>query len=225
MSLTGGVGHLVLAVAAFVAAHSLTSLRPLRHAIEARLGRRGFTIAYSILSTALLVWVVAAALDAPTIVLWTQEPWMRWAPVSAMCIACPLLVVGLATPNPFSLGAAAKRFDPARPGILRLTRHPAIWALALWSGAHLLPNGTLGGVVLFAPLFIMSVLGPRVLDRKRRQSLGLEEWRKLAQPLAGPIDWRAMAAEIGLIKPVAGLALVGVLMALHPLVIGRSPYP
>lgn len=225
ISLTGGFGHLVVAVACFLAAHSLTNLRPLRHRLEAVVGKAGFYTGYSVVSTVLLVWVIAAALHAPTVILWQQQPWMRWAPSLVMPAACLLWVCGLTQPNPFSIGPGGAGFDPARPGILRLTRHPVVWGLGLWAGAHLVPNGTLAGVMLFAPLLIMSVLGPRVLDGKRRQSLGWEEWQRLADAAGGPMDWPALLAELGPWRLLGGLALVPVLMTLHPFVIGLSPVP
>ena len=225
MNMTGGFGHLVLAVGCFLLAHSLTNLRPLRHRIEAVVGTAGFYAGYSLLSTALLVWVIAAAVDSPTIVLWAQAPWMRWAPSLVMPVVCLLWVCGLTRPNPFSIGPGGTGYDPARPGLLRLTRHPVVWGLGLWAAAHLVPNGTLAGVMLFTPLLILSVLGPRILDAKRRQSLGWEQWQTLVEGLSGPVDWRAMLAEIGIWRLLGGLALVPVLMELHPLVIGRSPFP
>lgn len=225
MTLTGGYGHLVAAVAVFLAAHSLTNVRPLRNRAMATLGKGGFYGLYSAVSTVLLVWVVAAALAAPVIVLWPQQPWMRWAPSLAMPAACVLWVAGMTRPNPFSIGPGGKGYDPARPGLIRLTRHPIIWGLGLWSGAHLIPNGTMAGLLLFLPLFLLCLIGPRILDAKRRQQLGAEEWQRLADAARGPVDWRILLAEVGAIRLLAGLLLVPVLMALHPLVIGLSPYP
>ena len=183
------------------------------------MGHAGFYAGYSLLSTILLVWVIAAAVDAPTIVLWAQAPWMRWVPSLVMPVACLLWVCGLTRPNPFSIGPGGEGYDPARPGLLRLTRHPVGWGLGLWAAAQL------AGAMLFTPLLILSLLGPRILDARRRQSLGWEEWQSLAESISGPLDWRAMLAEIGPWRLLGGLALVPLLMELHPLVIGRSPFP
>ncbi|OAN48079.1 hypothetical protein A6A04_04800 [Paramagnetospirillum marisnigri] len=225
MTLTGTYGHLVAAVVVFLVAHSLTNIRPLREASLARLGKGGFYGVYSVISTALLVWVVAAALAAPIIQVWEQAPWMRWAPSLVMPLACLLWVAGMTTPNPFSIGPGGARFEPGRPGILRLTRHPIIWGLGLWSGAHLIPNGTVAGLLLFLPLFLLCLVGGRVLDAKRQRQLGPERWRELAEGLAGPLAWTRLLAELGPWRILAGLGLVPVLMALHPVVIGLSPYP
>ena len=225
MALTGGYGHLVLAVVVFMAAHSLTNVKPLRNRAMAMVGKGGFYGLYSLLSTSLLVWVVAAAIHAPVISLWPQMPWMRWAPSLAMPFACLLWVAGMTCPNPFSIGPGGKGFDPARPGIVRLTRHPIIWGLGLWSGAHLIPNGTVAGVLLFLPLFVLCLMGRRILDAKRQQQLGLDAWNRLAEPLASGCDWRALAVELGPWRLLCGLLLPAVLMALHPLVIGLNPFP
>ncbi len=225
MAPTGSFGHLVFALVVFLAAHSAFTQPPLRRHVEARCGKIGFQLGYSLLSAVLLAWVVAAALDSPTVVLWEQQPWMRWAPSLAMPVACVLWVAGLTTPNPFSIGPGNRGFDPAHPGVLRLTRHPVVWGLALWSGGHVIPNGHLAGLVLFVPLLILSLLGPRILDGRRRRSLGEAEWRWLAAATAGPVAWGAMMAELGPWRPLGGLALVLALMALHPLVIGLSPIP
>lgn len=216
------MGGLVLAVAIFLVSHSLTNRPGLRRPIEARLGRVGFTIAYSILSLALLAWVIAAYIAAPMVPVWDQARWMRWVPALAMIPACVLLAAGMSTPNPFSIGPGGRGFDPARPGILRLTRHPVLWGLALWAGAHIVPNGDAAALLVFVPLLALALAGPNLLDRKRKREMG-ERWEVLAAATARPT--RAMLREMGVVRVLAGLALYGALVALHPMVIGASPAP
>ena len=216
---------LVVAIAVFLICHSLPTVPALRRPIEAALGRAGFTLAYSALSLGLLTWVVVAARDAPVIVLWFQQPWMRWVPVLAMVPASALIAAGLATPNPFSIGPGGRHFDPARPGLLRLTRHPVLWGMALWAGAHLLPNGQLALLLLFVPLLGLAVAGPSLLDAKRRRTLGEAEWRRLAALTGRPAEWREVVAEMGWPRLAAGPPLYALLLAAHPLVIGYSPLP
>lgn len=216
--------ELVLAVALFLASHRLTNRPAFRAWAEARLGgRRGFTIAYSVLSLLLLAWMVLAYRDAPMVVLWGQQPWMRWLPPLVMPLACILAVAGLTTANPFSIGPGARGYDPARPGILRLTRHPVLWAAALWAGAHMVPNGDAAALVLFAPLLVLALAGPMLLDRKRRDSLGFEEWSRLAALTERP--GMALVRETGWRRILGGLALYAALLALHLPVIGAWPLP
>ena len=58
-----------------------------------------------------------------------------------------------------SLGSRSKQpFDPARPGIAAITRHPLLWALTLWSLAHLAPNGDLAHGLLFGSFALTALL-------------------------------------------------------------------
>ena len=217
--------HLAVAIVVFLVCHSLPTRPELRRRAEAALGRRGFTLAYSLLSLGLLAWVIAAARAAPVIVLWWQQPWMRWVPLLAMVPASVAIAAGLTTPNPFSIGPGGRRYDPARPGMLRLTRHPVLWGMALWAGAHLLPNGQLALLMLFLPLLALALAGPRLLDSKRRRMLGEAEWRRLAALTGRPGEWRRALAEMGWMRLAAGPLLYLLLLAAHPFVIGYSPLP
>lgn len=221
--MTGGIWQLVAAVAVFLASHSLTNRPHFRRRAEAALGgSRGFTIAYSLLSLLLLAWMIGAYRDAPTVVVWDQEGWMRWVPPLVMPVVCILAVAGLTAPNPFSIGPGGRGYDPARPGILRLTRHPVLWAAGLWAGAHIVPNGDAAALILFVPLVLLAVAGPAMLDRKRRRLLGEAEWSRLA---AIPRDPVAALREVGWKRILGGLVLYAALLHLHQPVIGVSPLP
>lgn len=208
-------------MAVFLGSHSLTNQRAVRGVGERLLGRVGYIIAYSILSVVLLAWMIAAYIAAPTLVLWDQAPWMRWVPPIALLAACQLWVAGMSMPNPFSIGPGGRGFDPNRPGILRLTRHPVLWGLALWAGAHMVPNGDAAALLLFVPLLVLALAGPAMLDRKRRRTLA--DFDRLAA-LTNAVS-PAMLAEIGWVRPLGGLALYAVLLLSHEPVIGISPLP
>lgn len=221
--MTGSIWHLVLAVLVFLTSHSLTNLRQLREPAQRVVGKTGFYVGYSVLSVLLLAWMIAAYRDAPTVVVWEQQAWMRWVPSAAMLAACLLGAIGMSAPNPFSIGPGGRGFAPSRPGLLRLTRHPVIWALALWAGAHIIPNGDVAALMLFVPLLVLALLGPRILDAKRRRQLGVAEWERLRAALQP--DPMAMAAEIGPWRPLAGVGVFALLFLLHQPVIGVSPLP
>lgn len=132
------------ALALFLLSHAIPVRPPVRPWLVRRLGLRGYFTAYSLLSLAILAWLVVAAARAPNAGVLPHWNLFRWAPLLLMPLACLLAVAGVMRQNPFSFGGLGLRaFDPADPGILAVSRHPLLAAMALWAGAHLLANGDL----------------------------------------------------------------------------------
>lgn len=209
--------------AAFVAFY-LTHAIPLRPAfrphLQQALGRRGFTLAYSTLSLAALGWLIAAAGRAPYVPIWNWAPWQHLAPLVVMLPVCLILSLAIAWPNPFSFGGTRNEtFDPARPGIVRLHRHPLLFALALWATAHIVPNGDLAHVILFGSFAGFAVLGSRLIDRRKRREMGMD-WGVLSAMVKA-----AAPLPLPLSRLATGLALYLLLIAAHPLLFGVSPLP
>ena len=86
---------------------------------------------FSIVSLGLLVWLGVAYANAPYLETGLCIPELKWLMLLIMPIACLFIVSGLTSRNPFSLGMGSKYFDSAKPGIVGLTKHPAIWGLAI----------------------------------------------------------------------------------------------
>lgn len=212
--------ELPLAVAVFILTHLLPGVPGLRDALIARLGRPVYFSIYGFVSSVMLVWIGFAYARAPFIPLWDQETWMRWVPALVMPAACVLLAGGLTARNPLSLNLRAGAFDPGRPGLVGLVRHPVMWASALWAAAHIPPNGDVASVLLFGLLLLLSLLGPAVLDRRRKGQLGEAEWARLAAArgrLRGTNGW--FGGVLG------GAILYVALPHAHEYVIGASPWP
>lgn len=212
-----------LAWAAFFATHSLPLRPPIRPWLQARLGQRGFTLAYSALSLAALVWLIGAAGRAPFVPLWNLAPWQVNVPLAIMLPVCLILALAVGRPNPFSFGGARnERFDPTRAGIVRVTRHPLLLALALWAAAHVVPNGDLAHVLLFGVFAAFAALGGRLVDRRRQREMGAE-WQRLYDEVTArtgnirPVSWSAASARL-----IAGLALYAGLIWSHPWLFGVS---
>lgn len=209
--------ELAAAYAAFVAAHAVPVRPPVRRRLTALLGDRPYLVLYSAVSLLLLWWLIAAAGRAPYLPLWEQAPWQRRLALPAMALACLLVAFGVGRPNPFSFGGGdPKHYDPARPGIVGVTRHPLLWAMALWAGVHLLANGDLAHALLFGGFLAMALGGIAMLDRRSRMRLGAA-WPRLAVrrlPRWQPGD--------GLRLLAAAVMLTGLLLA-HPAVIGVDP--
>jgi uncharacterized membrane protein len=217
--MTGGWGELALALLVFVGAH-LGPTRPrARRRLTAQLGERGYLLLYSVLSVGLLAWLIVAAGRAPFVPLWDPAPWQAWVALVLMAPACLLVAFGLGAPNPFSIGGGdPARFDPARPGIVAISRHPILWAVALWAGAHLLANGDLAHALLFGSFLGMAALGIGVLDRRARRRLGDAAWAMLATRRRP--GWRPLEGGLRL---AAAAALYLALLHLHAPVIGVDP--
>jgi uncharacterized membrane protein len=213
------------AYAVFFLSHSLPVRPPLRPWLQARLGPWGFTLAYSALSLAVLAWLIGAAGRAPYVALWDWAPWQVYAPLTLMGPVCLILALSVARPNPFSFGGARnKLFDPARPGIVRWSRHPLLAALALWAAAHVAPNGDLAHVILFGTFAVFALLGGRLIDRRKRRGMGAE-WQPLRRAVAGAPLLPLRASGGTLARLLAGIALYAALLWVHPVLFGVSPLP
>jgi uncharacterized membrane protein len=216
--------ELVGAVSAFILFHAIAALRPLRTRIVGAIGEMTYIVTFSIISLAIVVWIAVAFGKAPYIELWPYHPALRWIPLAVMPVACILIVSGLSSPNPFSLGAGSASFNPARPGIVAITRHPALWGLTLWSAAHIPVNGDLAAVVLFGLLTLLGLAGPASLDAKRRRGLGAAAWEALARQTAATPRTAAIV-QTGAIRLLGGILLYTGLLALHGPVLGVSLLP
>jgi len=217
-----GWGEFALALVAFLVSHAVPVRPPVRPWLVARLGAAGFGVAYSALSLGVLVWLIGAAGRAPHVPLWQWAPWQNHVVLAVMLPVCVILSLAIARPNPFSFGGAQNdRFDPASPGIVRLTRHPLLLALGIWSAAHILPNGDLAHVILFGTFAGFAMLGGRLVDRRRQREMG-QRWHDLRAALSECPASLSLTADT-LLRLAAGLMLYAGLIWLHPLVIGVDP--
>lgn len=220
----------LLALTAFLAAHVVPARTGLRGALVARFGERAYLFGYSLLSLALLAWLIAAAIRAPVVPLWPVSLSHYWIALVLMLPASMLIVGGAATSNPLSVSFASAGYDPAAPGLVGVTRHPLLWGFALWALAHVLPNGEAVPLIMFGGFGLFALSGMLIIDRRKRRQLG-DEWERLAAPTSAlpfaawfrdPVArrWRAGAAVVTL---AGGAALYLVLLWLHPRVIGPDP--
>ncbi|SDC35088.1 NnrU family protein [Ruegeria marina] len=220
----GGWGAFAAALAVFLASHAIPVRPPVRPWLVARLGRRGYLAAYSVLSLAVLYWLILAARDAPYVEVIPSWPVLRWVPMIVMPVVCLLAVAGMRACNPLSFGGMGRGpFDPSAPGVLAFSRHPLPLALALWSLAHLLANGELAHVLLFGLFAVFALLGMRLIDRRKRRELG-SDWLLMSggTHLFSPRHVAALFQPLNLL--MAG-ALFAVLMVAHAPIIGLSPIP
>jgi uncharacterized membrane protein len=218
---------LIIATLVFLAIHIVPST-PIRAWAVGALGERGYRGAFSLASLASLAWMSMQYGRAPFEGLW---PGLRLVPVFILPIAFVLLACGLLARNPALLGQSdvLKREDPAR-GIIRITRHPVLWAIMLWALAHVLAIGSLQAVIFFGGLLLLAAAGTTLQDARKAAQLG-EDWRRFAG-LTSNLPFLAVAQgrnrvvwrEIGGWRPAAGIAAYLVVLYFHPWLFGLRPY-
>jgi uncharacterized membrane protein len=202
------------ALAVFVLAHAVPARPVLRGRLVDALGRRTYLALYSALSLALLAWLISAAIRAPEIVIWEQASWRATLALISVPLALVLIFAGLIKPNPLSVSLSAQVHDPARPGLLAITRHPVLWGFGLWGSAHIAANGNLVSIILFGALALFALLGTGRLDKRKARSMGEAEWRRLAAntanvPFLAVLQGRAqLAVDRPLLAGIAASAFV-----------------
>jgi uncharacterized membrane protein len=225
--MTDGFSSLVIAGIAFCGSHILLSSTRLRGSLREQLGEHGFLAVYSLTALVTFAWFLVAYSHAPTLPLWPSQGWMALVPVVVMPLATILLVAGYSTPNPTAVGMerSARADDPA-PGILRVTRHPVMWAIGLWAISHVIANGDLRSLVFFGAFAALSLGGTVLIDRKKRLALG-SNWSRLAEvtsnlPFAALVTGRTRLRwrDISLLRIAAGLLLYVVLYRAHSIIAG-----
>lgn len=213
-----------LAWAVFFITHSLPLRPSVRTWFQARLGRRGFTVAYSLLSLGALIWLIRAAGRAPFIPLWDWAPWQGHLTLALMLLAFLIMAFAIGRPNPFSFGGARNdAFKPERAGIIRFTRHPLLMALSLWATAHVIPNGDLAHVLLFGVFAGFALSGQHLVDRRRQREMGAD-WQRLWAKVTNrainalPLSWSAAFLRLA----IGGALYAGVIWV-HPWLFGVNP--
>lgn len=211
-----------LALAAFLAAHSLPRATGLRDLAIKQVGRRTYVILYSVLSVGLLAWLISAALRAPYLELWAPGAATTHAALALMLPACLLFAMAAARRNPLSIAFAQGARPSAAPGVLALTRHPILWAFALWSTAHLIANGDLVAAILFGGMGIFSLAGMAIMDRRARRTMGEAAWAEAVARLRRA-ELSALFTRRCLVEAAIGALLYAALLHLHGPVIGVDP--
>jgi uncharacterized membrane protein len=226
---------LVAAAAVFLLIHLVVSGTRLRDTITGTIGIAPYMGLFALASIAVLVWLglaFAGARSGPDPAWWGATVATKWAQLAITLVAFLLVVPGLATPNPTSVRqeGALDKPDVVR-GMLRITRHPFLWGVALWAAGHLLVNGDLAGLVLFGSLLVLSVFGTFSIDAKRKRTLGAK-WDAFAAQTSN-IPFAAIATsrqslklgEIGWWRLALAVVIWVAVLWIHPLAFGVSPIP
>lgn len=221
---------LVLASVALVLSHVAPSHPAIRARLVATLGEPAFAAAYSLLAVAVIAWTVLAYRDAPTLVLWSTGS-LRHLPIALMPLAMILLAGSFLSRNPTSYGSGdLLKQGPVARGMVRITRHPFLWAVMVWAAVHILANGDLASLLFFGGYLALGAIGSVALDHKYALRYG-SDWTRFANqtsniPFAAILTGRTQLPwrEIGWRIPLVGLALYGIVLAAHPWLFGVKPW-
>lgn len=228
-----GWNELIVAFALFFLSHIIPVRPTIRKWLIRHIGKALYLVAYSAFSIILFVWLIVAVGRAPYLALWPFAPWQLWIPNVTMPFVCLLLTFGIAIPNPLSIASRNdESFEPDRPGIAGVTRHPVLWAAALWAIAHIVPNGDLAHILLFGLFGAFSMVGMLAIDARKQRMLGTAEWRRLSHrtsqvPLTALVGgkWWPSLGKNNLFRLISAVGLYIGLLALHQSLIGVSPLP
>ena len=223
---------LLAAAIYFVAIHFVISGSPLRGKIVASIGEGPFRGLFSLLSLIGMVWLSRAYGHAEYIQLWGKFYGFRPYALVLMLLAFFFAVLAFTSPNPTAVGGEAllAEKEPAK-GIQRITRHPFLWCVALWSFTHLILNGDLASVIFFGSFLMVALAGPFSIDRKREKAVG-DAWNRFAAvtsnlPFLAIIQGRnsLKISEIGWWPPLLALIFYSLMLHFHRTLFGASPLP
>lgn len=229
--MTSAFASLLVAAIAWIVVHIGVAGTRLRDVIVARIGQGAFRGLFVVASFVLLGWLIHAFAQAgPVQQLWVAPRWLIVALMLLMLPALLLFVCSLSMPNPTSVRGrhALEAPDPAS-GILRITRHPMLWAFATWGIVHLVVVGTASMAVLTGAIIITAFAGMPSLDAKyaRREP---QRWPAFAAatsnlPFAAIAGGRNRLAlrELGWWRPIVAVLLWIGLIAMHPMAFGVDP--
>jgi len=136
----------------FFGTHLSPGVFGLRPSLIRKLGEgrfRGIYIAGSVIG---MLLIIGGKAYAPHVDLYSPPVWARPIVPVLMAVACILL---------------AALFVPSN--LRRLTRHPMLWAVCLWSVAHLLANGDLASSALFGGFGAYALVSMWSLNRRGKK--------------------------------------------------------
>lgn len=217
--------NLVAACAYFLLIHFGISGTTARDALVARLGGGRYRGAFALASLLGLAWMIYAYRHAPSMPLWGLLLGFRPAAYVLVFIGFLFVVIGIATPSPTRVGmeSSLAQGPTIARGVIRITRHPFLCGVALWSLVHLIVNGDLASLILFGSLLVLAVAGTVSIDAKRRRNFG-EQWAQFANvtsvvPFAAIVAGRNQLGpalvEMGIWRLAIAIVVYAVAFYLH----------
>jgi uncharacterized membrane protein len=213
---------LILASLFFPLSHFLISSTSLRALLVNLIGERRYSLGYSLLAIAALVWLIFAYRHAPVLPLWGAPWWLGLALSPVIVVSGILAVAGITTPNPVIVRSEALFDQPdSVEGILRVTRNAFFWGAGLFSITHAIILGDVAALLLFGSIGLLGIAGAPILDATKARKHG-KAWNAFAEvtsniPFLAIIQGRQrlVLREIGLWRIALGACVSLGALALH----------
>ena len=223
--------NLIAAAVAFLLVHLVVSGTRSRDTIIAVIGEGTYMGLYSLASVAGLVWIGVAfgsARGGPgDTVYWASTETTRIVQLFIQFVAVLFIVPGLMTRNPASVGQGrASEDQEVVQGILRITRHPVLWGVAIWALGHLMVDGDVASIIFFGAFLVLALSGTVSIDAKRQRVFG-PTWQEFARKTSN-VPFGAIAggrqslsiAEIGYLRLGAAVVAYLFLLGAHHHIFG-----
>ncbi len=133
----------------FLGIHLLPTFSSVRSKLIEKQGEMRYKAVYSLIAVTGLIVIVIGMIYRDFVHLWVPPYWGRHAAIALMLPAIILLVAADVPGN-----------------IKRFIRHPMLWGVTLWACAHLLANGDLASLILFASFGVFSLFDMWSADRR-----------------------------------------------------------
>jgi uncharacterized membrane protein len=223
---------LFAAGAAFFLLHLFPST-PLRKQATGRLGEKLYLGIFATFSL-ILIWWLARSYNHAAYgeKLWSMPSWWPWVMAALLLLVSILTVGGYSTPNP-SFPGAGRLLDrrDAAGGVFAITRHPLMWAVAIWAIAHMLSQATARGFLFFGAFAATALVGAWLQEMRKRRALG-GPWAAFEKktsfiPFAAILQGRARLSlqTIGWWRLAIAILLWLAILAVHAWLFGVRPLP
>ena len=201
---------LMLASVGFVGTHFLLS-HPLRAPLVRAVGEKAFLGLYSVVALATFAWMVIAYRSAPTTVPHWKAGDGLWAIATALMLIASVLLAGSLVGNPAFPNPNVKAAPGPARGVYAITRHPMLWAFAIWGIAHILVYPVAKTFIVAIAIIILSLVGAALQDGKKER-LQPESWvawegQTSFVPFAALLDGRVRVGGFGFVAIFGGLII------------------
>ncbi|MFM9865001.1 MAG: NnrU family protein [Micropepsaceae bacterium] len=224
---------LIASAVFFLFIHLAVAGTRLRDGLVKAAGEKTYLGAFSVASVAGLVWFAISynrASAEGSELLWNLGPAVRHSGMIVMAISAFFVVTGLLTPNPTTVGMEAAATREAT-GIVRITRHPFLWGVALWAAFHLAANGDAASAVFFGTFLVLAVAGTFSIDAKRSRKMA-DGWigfagRTSNVPFVAILGGRNSfkLGELLTYRQAAAVLVFLILLFVHAWLFSASPFP